>query len=275
MKDSFSSKQKTDAEQSEKLIEENQKKENTMEVHHPIGSHSKKQFKDYLFEFLMLFLAVSAGFFVENIRENYIERHREKQYIESLLRDIIADTVSMQSIINTSQQQIYGIDSLMKVLENPKSEYFINNIYFYSFNYMNSAIFFNHNDGTITQLKNAGGLRLIRPAVSDSIIMYYSLVEGVKTNNEFCMVLINNVLNKEKELFDFKILRLGKYKNIRNYSDRSNVTLRTNDPQKLDDFYNEIFIVLSQLQNYNQVLVELKPRTSALIDFLKKTYELE
>ena len=63
MNDSISSNQKTEAEQSEKLIQENQKKINTMEVHHPIGSHSKKHFQDYFFEFLMLFLAVSAGYF--------------------------------------------------------------------------------------------------------------------------------------------------------------------------------------------------------------------
>jgi hypothetical protein len=41
-----------------------------MEVHHHPHVQLEKKWKNYLFEFLMLFLAVSAGFFVENLREN-------------------------------------------------------------------------------------------------------------------------------------------------------------------------------------------------------------
>ena len=41
-----------------------------MEVHHHPHVRHSKRWKDYLFEFLMLFLAVSAGFFVENQREH-------------------------------------------------------------------------------------------------------------------------------------------------------------------------------------------------------------
>ena len=50
-----------------------------MEVHHHGHVHEKKKWKDYLFQFLMLFLAVTLGFFVENQREHYIENQRAKQ----------------------------------------------------------------------------------------------------------------------------------------------------------------------------------------------------
>ena len=45
-----------------------------MEVHH--HSHHPKKWKEYITEFLMLFLAVTLGFFAENLRESYI--HKEK-----------------------------------------------------------------------------------------------------------------------------------------------------------------------------------------------------
>src|SRR5215813_12293444 len=38
----------------------------------------------YLFEFLMLFLAVFCGFLAENQREHMVERRREKDYITGM-----------------------------------------------------------------------------------------------------------------------------------------------------------------------------------------------
>ena len=44
-----------------------------MEVHH--HPHvEKKNFKEYFLEFLMIFLAVTIGFFAENIREHITEQ---------------------------------------------------------------------------------------------------------------------------------------------------------------------------------------------------------
>ncbi len=40
-----------------------------MGVHHHPHVHHSKKWKNYLYEFLMLFLAVTAGFFVENLRK--------------------------------------------------------------------------------------------------------------------------------------------------------------------------------------------------------------
>jgi hypothetical protein len=46
-----------------------------MEVHHhPHLPHGeKKKFKEYFLEFLMIFLAVTLGFFAENVREHFDE----------------------------------------------------------------------------------------------------------------------------------------------------------------------------------------------------------
>ena len=62
-----------------------------MEVHHHGHVHEKKKWREYVFQFLMLFLAVFLGFLAENRREHGIERHREKDYMESLLVDVAVD----------------------------------------------------------------------------------------------------------------------------------------------------------------------------------------
>ena len=62
-----------------------------MEVH--AHTHTaRKKWTHYLWEFLMLFLAVFCGFLAENQREHMIENQREKQYINSFIEDLKADT---------------------------------------------------------------------------------------------------------------------------------------------------------------------------------------
>ncbi len=53
--------------------------EENMEVHHHGHVHEKKKWKEYVFQFLMLFLAVFCGFLAENQREHVVENQREKK----------------------------------------------------------------------------------------------------------------------------------------------------------------------------------------------------
>jgi hypothetical protein len=62
-----------------------------METHHPSPPH-KKKWCYYLFDFFMLFLAISLGFYVDNLREHYVENKREKQY-ETFNRDDRKSTI--------------------------------------------------------------------------------------------------------------------------------------------------------------------------------------
>ena len=72
-----------------------------MEVHyHPDLHHKPKKWKEYFLEFLMIFLAVTLGFFAENFREYRVEQEQEKHIIESLVQCLTSDTIQLESIIN-------------------------------------------------------------------------------------------------------------------------------------------------------------------------------
>ena len=63
-----------------------------METHaHHLHKAPGTKIWHYFFEFLMLFLAIMLGFFVENRREQFVEHHREKQYMQSLVKDLEQD----------------------------------------------------------------------------------------------------------------------------------------------------------------------------------------
>src|ERR1041384_5387023 len=82
-----------------------------MEVHHHAHT-SRKKWTHYFWEFLMLFLAVFCGFLAENIREQQVEHHREKQYMESMIEDLASDTASLNTTITRAAAMQKGLDSL-------------------------------------------------------------------------------------------------------------------------------------------------------------------
>ena len=145
-----------------------------MEVpHHGHNAPKKeKHFKHYLFEFLMLFLAVSAGFLVENLREHYVEHKREKEFIKSYIEDLKQDTAKIRANIEQRSAKALIIDSLMKLLNSPDPNQAGASAYFFGRRTTRSTLY-QANDRTIKQLKNAGGLRLIRKQKASNAIMTY------------------------------------------------------------------------------------------------------
>lgn len=143
-----------------------------MEVHHHTAHVKEKHFKHYLFEFLMLFLAVSAGFLVENLREHYVENIRENDFIKSYVEDLKQDTAKITANINLRSSKALILDSLIKLLNSPDPNHDGRSAYYYGRRTTRSTLF-QANDRTIKQLKNAGGLRLIKNQKASNAIMTY------------------------------------------------------------------------------------------------------
>jgi hypothetical protein len=144
-----------------------------MEVHQHVHTPRKK-WAHYFWEFLMLFLAITLGFFVENQREHYIEHQREKQFIRSLYNDVRADTSNIARIITTRTTKEKLLDSFSYMMNSGDPMKFIKEIYVYALYAGRTLPYrFVPNDGTIQQLKNSGAFRLVRKrAVVDSISKY-------------------------------------------------------------------------------------------------------
>ena len=82
-----------------------------MEVHH--HSHHPKKWKEYLTEFLMLFMAVSMGFIAENIREKYTENERSNELMESFIMDVKENQKQLDSLVMNNKRISLYYDSLV------------------------------------------------------------------------------------------------------------------------------------------------------------------
>src|SRR5438552_790412 len=131
-----------------------------MEVHAHTHTERKK-WTHYLWEFLMLFLAVFCGFLAENQREHIVEQKREKQYIKSFCEDLAADETDLQTIIDRLYRQVIIADSLELLMNEASKKIPANRIYMYLRSITRSSgTLLTVNDRTIVQLRNAGGMRL-------------------------------------------------------------------------------------------------------------------
>src|SRR5882762_3969572 len=84
-----------------------------METHaHHLHKAPSHGWTHYFFEFFMLFLAVSAGYFVENIRERHVEKGRLHQYLRSMLLDVNKNISALDSTIDENKSMIVRYDSL-------------------------------------------------------------------------------------------------------------------------------------------------------------------
>src|SRR6185369_4972696 len=131
-----------------------------------------KKWTHYLWEFLMLFLAIFSGFLAENWREHMVEKQREKQFIISYIEDLKLDTANINNNLLLRNNKINELDSLLYSLNNGDPDSHSKMIYFWARRLTRTNRFLS-SDRTIKQLKNSGGLRLIRnQAASDSIMAY-------------------------------------------------------------------------------------------------------
>ncbi len=143
-----------------------------MEVHHHTRTPRKK-WTHYFWEFLMLFLAVFAGFLAENQREHYVENYREKQFMITMVEDLKSDTAQLVRLIGLRKQRIRELDTLFELVANNSYLKEGRKVYsLYEDPYWDILRFF-PSDRTMQQLKNSGNLRLIRKRnVSDALIRY-------------------------------------------------------------------------------------------------------
>ena len=253
-----------------------------MEIHQHTHTERKK-FTHYLWEFLMLFLAVSCGFLAENEREHLVDHQREKQYIKNLLQDLKQDTTAFSSNIKSRERRRITADSLIYLLSIPVSKETQNNIYNYA-NNLTAVEIFNYSNSTIQQLKSSGLMRLIRKAdVVNSINAYDLRISRhrVREDNELQITLeyekaISSVVDATTiETMGDSLVTYGFKQPEMALKKPVYKPLLSTDPDKI----NLIKGLAALLYNRNLVnyfwLIRFRKQAAEIIELIKKEYHLE
>ena len=249
-----------------------------MEVHrhaHPGSTESRKKWSHYFWEFLMLFLAVFCGFLAEYQLEHKIEKDREKQYMRSLINDLKVDLLNIRADQANRRTKIEIADSLAMLFREDYSAK-LSFIYFFGRRFSVVGPIFHMTDGTLMQLRNSGGLRLIRKqAVVDSLQGYYNLFQQYEDNRELDMLQLRDYRDIMVQVFDVNVFD----EMIINFPTitipKNNPPLLRNDKSIVNQLLMRVQISKRNSQVSLQQLKELEVKAEALINQISTTYRMQ
>ena len=128
-----------------------------MDVHAHTHTERKK-ISHYLWEFLMLFLAVFCGFLAENKREHIVEHKRAKVLAQSMLEDLKTDTAALNEGIYFSHEKINASNTAIDILHSPAGDWDTLAFYKNLVQVLTRSPFIS-TKGTYEQVKASGSLR--------------------------------------------------------------------------------------------------------------------
>ena len=247
-----------------------------MEVHSHTHSPRKK-WTHYFWEFLMLFLAVFCGFLAENFREHKIEKERAEQYIFSFCSDLKRDTARFSLVMKFDEEKLNTLQNIFScydsLLKNWKETTCLIEIARKSAT--NSAIGFN--DGTMQQLKNAGGFRLLDKEDRDSIINYDNVIKIYKDFESTVFQQSQDIIRGTfSRLHDFKANKF--LYRVAAGKDSSQIEMPItfkDDKELLNEYFNDLFRYRFVTANQYKRLIDFKEQATRLLEYFNNKYHFD
>jgi hypothetical protein len=246
-----------------------------MEVH--AHTHTpRKKWTHYLWEFIMLFLAVFCGFLAEYQLEHMIENQREKQYVESLAADLKDDTARLSEQILRQEKNVAMLDSLCFFLDTPQLAKKNGDVIYYAARMGPRSAPFVNNNRTFEQLKNSGSFRLIHnPKTSNRIMDYYAQFPWLRLLEENYNKEFDGYKSIAVKIFDPGILRRQENKDGTITRSTDNPLLRSYDAGLLKELEFYAVQMNGSRRSMIPMLKTLKKTAEELIEYLQKQYHLE
>lgn len=243
-----------------------------MEVHHhthdPAAPHHKKNWKSYLWEFLMLFLAVFCGFLAEYQLEHKIEKDRGKQYIHSFYEDLVTDSSHFSYLISQFEKKLLTMQSMSPCYDSLMSDQSPKNclarIAEHSYVFPDLI----YTERTLLQLKNAGGLRLLKKGDADSILLYDNLLRSYKESESSGLQETQTALRET--LTDLRSYQAWKDTS----SAKRSFVIYGNNKALLNKYFNQLSIYAGFCQARVNDLLKLKKKNAEMIAYFKDRYRI-
>jgi hypothetical protein len=252
-----------------------------MEVHHhPDLHHKKKNFKEYFLEFLMIFLAVTLGFFAENVREHFDDGEREEAYAQTLYEDLKVDTTLLNAGISEKNFVIPKIDTFRMLVHTKAIDELPAGTWTYFGRFGTRKLNVSLQDATLKQLLSSGDLRLFQKHnVAYAIGQYDQAVQDMRDAFPFLDLIYSDMVKARNKIFDASYI--------------DEIMALTVSAEKIDSFKKESFPLLSnkkedfiqyanlcQLESFNLKLIltrieAVDKRAESLLSLLKKEYNLQ
>lgn len=235
-------------------------------------SQTAQKILNRFWEFLMLFIAITLGFFVENYREGLYDKEKEKEIIVSFINDIEDDIKELDIVIERRKIRETRIDSILYILNNDLQDNFGRNLYYYA-RYLPRPFVFWANNTTNEELKYSGNFILIKnQKIIDVLLEYddnYVFIDFIRQREEY---LVRRLFDQINVIFDPKVFDEMNVYDIEFVYPSGNPKINTKNREVINNFLSNLHYVktvnVGQLGHFKKH----QKRAKEILELLKKEY---
>jgi hypothetical protein len=254
-----------------------------METHaHHLHKAPGSKFWHYFFEFFMLFLAITAGFYAENIRESIKDKERLHSDMRSILSDLNSDVNYIDSVLARNEYSCRTADSLITLLNTDRSN--TSEIYFLARSTTANIGYFYSNSRTFDQMKSSGTFKLVQPrTLLDSLAGYYVTFQWLLTQGDLQKLKLDQIHIGNAMLFNAGVF--NEMMNIDYTSFRDGIThirkpegnppLLSTDLTKINTVALNYHYYVSTVRFYDRTARFQRSVALHLIELIKKEYTFD
>lgn len=232
----------------------------------------------------MLFLAVFLGFLAENLRESNVEKSREKEYVFSMVEDLVHDSMKITEDLPYLETLQNGLDTLVhqcylsiKGIADHRLMYFT--YHHYCRGWKDIKLY----DKTLIQLKNSGNMRLINNSIADTLSHIDAAIQFYNDQLQRMLDAQNKAVEKGLDIFDY-----GEYEKantntngLMNVNDQGfrnlgyDPSLIKNDSLDIKAFISRVGFFRNYVITMISIDKEALPGLQHYIEFLRDSYHLK
>ena len=223
-------------------------------------------------EFLMLFIAITLGFFVENYREVLVDRQKEKEIIASFINDLETDIKELDIVIQRRETREVRIDSIIYILNNGLQDDYGKDLYYYARYLPRPAVFWANNT-TNEELKYSGNFILIKnQKIIDALLEYndnFIFIDFIKEREEY---LVRRLFDQINVMFDPMVFDEMNVYDIEFIYPSGNPKINTKNKDVINLFLSNLHYV--KTVNVGQLghLKKHQKKAKEILNFMKEEY---
>ncbi len=241
-------------------------------IRHKLVSENK--FSQYLIyaigEITLVVIGILIALSINNWNQERSERRMEQAYIQSLIEDAKTDLVNLDQALILNNKRTEILDSLEQLCYNYGTEGITDPAFMAQFILsIKFPDFIKQTDRTLSQLKNSGGMRLIKDETKiNAIIKYEESFKRLYNQQVWYEGGLNDLVNAGVLVFNFKYLP-GHTRNIEKETFYKTTRLFRADEELIIELGNRATVYNALTFAYISFLENCKQECHKFVDILE------